>query len=226
MIPVDLFSAFPALKDLDPASLGSLRQHLRPVHIPAGTRLFSEGDPCQAFLLVQSGCIRVQKVAENGREIVLYRVESGQTCILTTLCLMAGQPYGGEGLAEQDIDGALLPATAFSHLLAQSSVFRSFAFAAYATRLSDLLMLIEDVAFGRIDTRLAALLINRHDAGGTVIATHQDLAAELGSAREVISRQLKDFERRGWISLHRGRLIVLDTKALSGLAAGAPPASR
>lgn len=214
-----LLAAFPALQALDAASLHLLRQAIRPVRIPAGTRLFADGDPCQAFLLVRDGCVRVQKVAENGREIVLYRVEGGQTCVLTTICLMAHREYGAEGIAEQDIDGGILPASAFAQLLATSSGFRDFAFTAYATRLSDLLLLIEDVAFGRIDSRLAALLVSRCGADGVLVATHQDLAAELGSAREVISRQLKEFERRGWILLQRGRLTVLDRGALQGMAA-------
>ncbi|GAB3127571.1 Crp/Fnr family transcriptional regulator [Novispirillum itersonii] len=212
-----LLSAFPALQALDPAAQSLLRQSVRPVRIPAGTRLFADGDPCQAFLLVRDGCVRVQKVGENGREIVLYRVEGGQTCVLTTVCLMAHRDYGAEGIAEQDIDGGLLPAPVFTQLLASSAGFREFAFTAYATRVSDLLMLIEDVAFGRIDSRLAALLVNRCGADGVVVATHQDLAAELGSAREVISRQLKEFERRGWIALHRGRLTVLHPDELSAL---------
>lgn len=213
-------SAFPALQALEAPARAMLRQSLQAVRIPAGRRLFADGDPCQAFLLVRDGCIRVQKVAENGREIVLYRVEGGQTCILTTVCLMAHRDYGAEGIAEQDIEGAILPAAAFSRLLADSAVFREFAFTAYATRVSDLLLLIEDVAFGRIDSRLAAVLVARGGEDGVVIATHQDLAAELGSAREVISRQLKDFERRGWIALQRGRLTVRDRAALAALARG------
>lgn len=213
-----LLSAFPALQALDPTARTLLRESVRPVRIAAGTRLFADGDPCQAFLLVREGCVRVQKVAENGREIVLYRVEGGQTCVLTTVCLMAHRDYGAEGIAEQDIDGGIIPAPVFAQLLATSAVFRDFAFTAYATRVSDLLLLIEDVAFGRIDSRLAALLVNRCGTGGVLVATHQDLAAELGSAREVISRQLKDFERRGWISLQRGRLTVLRPDALSGLS--------
>lgn len=216
-----LTAVFPDLMALEAEAMQAVRQTARPVRVPAGTRLFADGDPCQAFLLVLEGCIRVQKVAENGREIVLYRIEAGQTCVLTTLCLMTHREYGAEGIAEQDIEGLLLPSATFSDLLARSAAFRAFAFTAYATRLSDLLMLIEEVAFGRIDARLAGVLVQRASGDGQVVATHQDLAAELGSAREVISRQLKDFERRGWISLYRGRLVVHHPEALRALRAEA-----
>lgn len=214
----DLLSAFPALAGLDAESARVLDAGLRPVTVPAGTVLFRSGDTCSAFLLVLDGRVRVQKVGENGREIVLYRVEPGQTCVLTTACLMSQGVYGAEGLAETDVSGLALSPAAFDTLLARSPAFRSFAFSAYATRVSDLLMLIEEVAFGRIDVRLAQTLLERAGGDGIVHATHQDLAVELGTAREVVSRQLKEFERRGWVTLGRGRVEVRTATALQSLA--------
>lgn len=209
---------FPGLAGLDPDTARTMDQAARLAAIPAGTVMFRDGTECSSYVLVIEGSIRVQKVAENGREIVLYRVEAGQSCVLTTNCLIASSDYSAEGIAETDVKALVLPAPTFRALLAQSAVFRDFVFSAYATRISDLLMLIEEVAFGRIDVRLGAWLRQHADAQGIVTATHQDMAIELGTAREVVSRQLKDFERRGWVMLHRGRLEILDRNGLASLA--------
>lgn len=219
----DLATIFPALAVLEPAAQRILDEGMRPVTVPSGTTVFADGSACEAFLLVLDGSVRVQKVAENGREIVLYRVEPGQTCVLTTTCLLSQGIYGAEGVTETPVRGLALAPRAFQSLMATSDVFRRFVFGAYATRVSDLLMLIEEVAFGRIDQRLAALLLEKagagkEGAGAVVAATHQDLAVELGSAREVISRQLKDFERRGLVALGRGRVSLIARDGLETLA--------
>ena len=213
----DLASAFPSLAALEPDAARSLDAAARSVAIPAGTVLFQDGTECGAYVMVLDGSIRVQKVAESGREIVLYRVERGQTCVLTTNCLMTRTDYSAEGVAETPVQAMMLPAATFRALLARSEVFRDFVFAAYATRISDLLVLIEEVAFGRIDMRLAGWLAGRAGSHG-IRATHQEIAVELGTAREVVSRQLKDFERRGWVTLHRGRVEVGDAPALARLS--------
>ncbi|CUW41284.1 putative transcriptional regulator, Crp/Fnr family [Magnetospirillum sp. XM-1] len=210
----DWTRSVPALSDLDEATRERLRAISRRAALPAGTKVFGEGNPCQAYLIVLAGEVRVQKVAESGREIVLYRVGAGETCIVTTACLMSGVDYDAEGIAESDITAQILPAPAFRELLGRSESFRDFVFRAYGTRISSLLMLIDEVAFGRMDRRLAACLLARAKGTGTVAATHQDLAVELGSAREVVSRLLKDFERRGWVTLSRGSVTLLDAAAL------------
>ncbi len=215
-----LMEGFPALRDLDAEARRLLEDGARPATVAAGTSLFLDGDPCTAFTLVLDGAVRVQKVSESGRCIVLYRVEPGETCVLTTNALMAAIPYGAEGLAETDLAVAIVPLSTFRRLLAVSEVFRRFVFSAYATRISDLLLLIEEVAFARIDTRLAHLLLARADPSGQVRATHHELATELGSAREVISRQIKEFERHGWVSAARGRVVVCDRVALETVGGG------
>ncbi|RMC98806.1 Crp/Fnr family transcriptional regulator [Aquitalea palustris] len=214
----DWTGSFAALAGLDDASRQLLQAHSQPVRVAEGTVLFREGSPCQAYLFVLEGQIRVQKVGENGREITLYRVEAGETCIVTTACLMSGTDYDAEGVAETAIAAQALPIPAFRQLLATSAAFRDFVFRAYGSRIADLLLLIEEVSFGRIDQRLAACLLQRARGQSALSLTHQEVAAELGSAREVISRQLKDFERRGWIQLGRGQLQLLDSGALQQLA--------
>lgn len=209
---------FPPLLRMDDSSARTLAEAARHVTIPAGTILFQDGTRCSDYVLVLDGSVRVQKVSESGREIVLYRVERGQSCVLTTSCLMTNDDYSAEGIAETEVKAVTLPAARFRALLASSDVFRDFVFSTYATRISELLMLIEEVAFGRIDARLAQCLIEHGDQQSEVKGTHQELAMELGTAREVVSRQLKEFERRGWVALQRGRLRLLDRSALADLA--------
>lgn len=214
-----LLDAFPELAAVTGDGRRLLEGALRFAEVPVGTVLFSEGAACQAYVLVLNGSVRVQKVSESGREIVLYRVERGQTCVLTTACLMTRAEYGAEGVAETPVKAAMLTAAAFEQLVDASPAFRRFVFEVYATRIADLLMLIEEVAFGRIDVRLAQVLLGHaaRSPDGVVGATHQVLATELGTAREVVSRQLKEFERRGWVALARGRIEVRDRAALTGL---------
>ena len=212
----EISTAFPQFARLDPESARLLESTARIIGVPAGTVLFQDGSECQAYVLVLDGSVRVQKVSENGREIVLYRVEAGQSCVLTTNCLIAREDSAAQGIAETDIRALVLPAATFRALLAKSEAFRDFVFSAYATRIGDLLMLIEEVAFGRIDVRLAGWL--RQRAGSAIRVTHQEVAVELGTAREVISRQLKEFERRGWVALGRGRIEVTDAAGLATLS--------
>jgi CRP/FNR family transcriptional regulator len=212
--------AVPGLRALEPESLDYLRAQSRQASFPPGTVLFGEGGACQNYLFVLTGSVRVQKLGETGREIVLYRVERGETCVLTTACLMAETDYDAEGITETEVEAVVVPASVFNELLARSAKFRRFVFATYANRIADLLMLIEEVAFGRIDARLAHCLLSQKDELNHVKGTHQELSSELGTAREVISRQLKEFERRGWAKLGRGKIELTDIKALATLAGG------
>ncbi|RLA33363.1 MAG: Crp/Fnr family transcriptional regulator [Gammaproteobacteria bacterium] len=210
--------AFPELATLESATQRRLADEARPVTLPAGTTVFHDGDACSNYLLVLDGTVRVQKISSSGREITLYRVGDGQTCILTTTCLLSGERYPAEGITETEVRAIVLGNGLFQALLAESPGFRQFVFAVYARRVTDLIVLVEEVAFGRMDLRLASRLRDSADASGMVAATHQELAAELGSAREVVSRLLKDFEQRGLVALHRGRVELLDRTALDQLA--------
>lgn len=217
MTDADWIAAFPRLAGLDAEAARNLAEAGQVLAIPVGTVVFRDGAECANYVLVLEGSIRVQKTAESGREIVLYRVERGQSCVLTTNCLMAGEDYSAEGVAETPVKALVLPRAVFRNLVDRSPAFRDFVFSAYATRLSDLMALIEEVAFRRIDSRLAGWLKARSGRDG-IQATHQEIAAELGTAREVVSRQLKDFERRGWVLLRRGSIDLKDVAALDRLA--------
>ena len=209
--------AFPELATIEPEARRRLAAEARPITLPAGVTVFHDGDACTNYLLVLDGSVRVQKISSGGREITL-RVGDGQTCILTTSCLLAGERYPAEGVTETEVRAIALPGTLFQALLAGSAGFRQFVFSVYARRITDLIELVEDVAFGRMDLRLATRLRDSADTAGVVTTTHQELAAELGSAREVVSRLLKDFEHRGLVTLHRGRIELRDPESLARLA--------
>jgi len=219
MTDIAWLKAFPELNQMDTPLRGKLLSHARELDAPAGHVLFRDGEDCKGYVMVISGSVRVQKMDAQGREIVLYRVEAGQTCMLTTACLLGGKAYPAEGIAEEDTRLALLPVDSFTQLM-EAAVFRHFVMAAIGSRIADLMLLVEDVAFGRMDVRLARLLLRRSGEGQKPIAaTHQDLAIELGTAREVISRIIKDFERRGWVRLARSKVCVNNTESLQSLAA-------
>jgi CRP/FNR family transcriptional regulator len=188
------------------------------VEAPAGTVLFRPGDACTLFLLLLQGVVRVQLVTATGHEIVLYRVEPGESCVLTTSCLMAQDAYAAEGIAETDVRGLGLPQALFDRLLAEEASFRRFVFAAFGRRLADLMLVLNEVAFRRVDARLADWLLQRQQQGG-VDSTHQEIAVELGTAREVVSRQLKELERQGLVALARGRVSLRDPTGLRRIAA-------
>lgn len=190
----------------------------RIVHYPEGSTVFSPDRIPDSLLFLVDGTIRVSQSSESGREIVLYRVEAGESCVLTTACMLAEEAYNAEGIAETPVTAVVLSRAAFDRLAADEAAFRSFVFAAYSRRLVDLLRVVDDVAFGRIDVRLAARLVSLAGRGTEVTATHQQLASELGTAREVISRVLHDFQKRKLVSQKRGHITLLDKPRLVALA--------
>jgi CRP/FNR family transcriptional regulator len=182
---------------------------------PAGDILFDANQPCRGFPLVLEGSVRVSKAVPNGREILLYRVEPGQSCILSGGCLLGHSDYTAAGVAESDVELLSISPDRFHELMLQFEPFRRYVFASYGERLSEVMELVEEVAFRRLDARLARLLIRR---GPLIEGTHQELADELGSVREIVSRLLRSFEQRGWVRLERERVTVLAPKELSALA--------
>jgi len=212
-----LVGRFPLFSEVPPALLDELVAGAQEVRAPAGTVLFDERQPCGGFPLVLEGDIRVTKAAPSGRGILLYRVGPGEGCILSGGCLLGNSSYSASGVAETDVLLLRIPPPLFQKLLMQSEPFRRFVFGMYGERLGEVMELVEAVAFQRLDARLAQLLIHR---GPVVQATHQSLADELGSVREIVSRLLRSFEERGWVRLERERVTLLDLKALAAHAQG------
>jgi CRP/FNR family transcriptional regulator len=213
----DLLRRFPVFAELPAARLAALLAQAQLVRASAGAVLFDAHQPCRGFPLLLEGSVRVTKAAPSGREILLYRVEPGQGCILSGGCLLGHSDYSAKGTAETDSVLLHIPGGLFHELLLESEPFRHFVFGMYGERLAEVMELVEAVAFQRLDARLAQLLIRR---GPVVQATHQALADELGSVREIVSRLLRSFEERGWVRLERERVTVLDPKALATQSRG------
>lgn len=183
------------------------------IHVPDGTCLFRPGDESRAFLFVLSGSVRVEQTNAAGRTVVLYRVEAGDSCVLTTTGLLSGRPYSGYGYAEGNVTAVSIPAQRFRSLLSSEPKFQEIVFRNFAARVGELTDVIDDLLIHRTDQRIARWLANR--AGPTIHVTQQELAQELGTVREVVSRTLKSFERRGWINSGRGTITVLQVAALA-----------
>lgn len=210
-------SAPPMLAGLDPATRAVLDAEARELHLPKGARAFESGAPPRAFLIVLEGSVSVRLTAESGREIVLYRVEAGESCVLTTSALLDSEAYAAEAICDSDVTALALPAPAFRALMGSSASFRDAVLAAYASRVTDLILTLEETQFQRVDARLAQLIATRA-AAGPLLATHQALAVELGTAREVVSRALKRFERAGAVALGRGAIELRDAAKLKAFA--------
>lgn len=193
----------------------------RSFDMPAGAQVFGPTNIPDSLFFLYEGRIRVSQSSDTGRDIVLYRVDAGESCVLTTACMLAEEAYNAEGIAETDITAIVLPKPAFDRLVAEEEAFRKFVFAAYSRRLIDLLRVVDDVAFGQMDVRLAERLLTLAGSFKEIAATHQQLASELGTAREVVSRILQDFQKRKLIAQSRGRIALLDKPSLRALAASA-----
>jgi len=188
------------------------------VRVPAGARLFDAGHPCPGFPIVDEGSVRVCLAAPDGRRLELYRVEPGEVCVVSATCLFAHRVATASGEARTETALRLISPADFEAVCERDPVLRRYVMGLMAERLADLMALVEAVAFQRLDQRLAALLCAR--APG-LRATHQQLADELGTVREIVSRLLRRFERDGWVTLGRERIDIVDAAALQQVCAGA-----
>lgn len=191
---------------------------LTPMDVPAGTVLFSPGDAVKGYVIVLQGRVSVSLTGASGREILLYAVTPGQSCIQSTLGLMGGEDYTAEAITDQDSRVVLLPKSLFLQLIDTSHSFRTVVFAAFAGRMQTMMRLLEKIAFQRVECRLAAHMLERADAQGHISTTQQELATAVGSAREVISRRLDAWSRRGWVKTGRGTVQIIDADALQSVA--------
>jgi CRP/FNR family transcriptional regulator, anaerobic regulatory protein len=215
-----IIAVFPGLAELAPATL--LRIVREGVHrkVPAGTLMFDIDTPCPGFPLVPSGTVRVLQRYENGRELHLYSVHPGESCLLSGGSLLGRSRYPATGEAATDVEVLVLPPPTFEALIADDEVFRRHVFALFGERLADLMEVVEAVANRELDQRLAALLLDHDAENGEIRMTHQALADQLGSVREIISRLLRGFEDRGWVDLGRERIRILDRTALARVGRG------
>lgn len=211
-----LLATYPMLQGLPGNLLASLFAGAQAMKLPAGAVVFDENQPCQGFPLLLSGNVRVIKASPNGRELQLYRVDPGESCILTSSCLMGHTRYQARGEVAKDVEMVVLSAPVFRQLVSSFEPFRDYIFSLFSERLTDMMQLVSAVAFQKLDQRLASLLLTQPSP---LRITHQQLADELGSVREMISRLLKQFADQGWVKLGREQIEITDAAALRRYAA-------
>ncbi|HEY5761948.1 MAG TPA: Crp/Fnr family transcriptional regulator [Rhodocyclaceae bacterium] len=215
----DLTALYPPLAEIDADLRQRIFDNAQTLTVAGGTVLFDEHQPCQGFPFVVKGSVRVVKAGANGRELPLYRVLPGETCVISSSCLLGRIDYNARGVADEETTVVLLPRPLFDELVG-APAFREYVFRLLAERIADLMQLIEEVAFRRLDQRLAALLLGK---GRMLHTTHQHLADELGSVREIVSRLLKGFSEQGFVSLGREQIEILDPAGLRNLAQAGKP---
>lgn len=215
--PMDdsLLRLYPALDAVDVQIRSNALLQAQVFTVPGGTVLFDERQQCKGFPFVLSGAVRVVKAAANGRELPLYRVLPGEMCVITSSCLLGHVDYNARGVAEGETALVFLPRDQFDVLM-DSRPFRDFIFRLFTERIVDLMQLVEEVAFRKLDQRLAGVLLGK---GQVMHATHQQLADELGSVREMVSRLLKAFAEQGLVALGREKIEILDAAGLRRIAA-------
>jgi len=216
---------FQALERLSREHRARLEQGARVIHVEAGMQVFGPGKEEGCLLLLIEGEMRVQQALDSNRKVVLFRVPAGEACVMPTTY----QPSLGRNVAEGVAEGvadtrlrvAVVPCVLCDQLMGESAPFRDLVVGTYSRRLVEICSVIEEIAFRRVDVRLSQRLLRLADDDGNIHATHHQLAAELGTAREVISRKLKEFRSRGWISAGRGVVRIAARNELEKLAQSA-----
>jgi len=207
---VGLVQTLPILRRASPALIADFKRAAYYARIPAGKDVFVEGDDVNAIALLVSGVVRVYKVGETGREITLYRFGLGESCILTANAILSRQSFSAIATVERDAEAVMIPAAIFREWVQKYDLWRDFVFALLSQRLSNLMEIVDEVTFRRMDIRVATLLLERSRLSNPITITHQEIAAELGSSREVISRILENLAEQGSIRMLRGSIEILD----------------
>jgi len=205
-----LAQAFPQLAD-NPTLFAEMTQFGDSVKLSPGQHICMEGSLCSQLALLLSGTARVYKLGESGKEITLYRVEAGESCILTLSCIVTGKLFPAFAISESDVEAIIIPTDKVRNWMAQQPVWRDYAWNLIASRLADVITLVEEITFKRMDERLAHYLGQQRQLHGEQLnITHQQIAADLGTSREVISRLLKDLQQQGELKLGRGQIVLIN----------------
>ena len=201
-----VFNLFPLFGKAGHDVQAELFEHGNLAELPADQFICLEGSKCSGIPLVLEGRARVYKLSESGREITLYRVEPGESCILTASCIMSDVEFPAFAATETEVEAIVIPPAILHRWVSQYEVWSVFLWGLLASRFSEVISLVEEVAFQRVDKRTAEYLLQSAGADGKIKKTHQDIAADIGTSREVISRILKEFEHKGLITLSRGEI--------------------
>lgn len=213
-----ILHALPILEHADPQLTREFQAEAFFARIPAGKDVFLEGDHAEAIALLISGVVRVYKIGETGREITLYRFGNGESCILTANAILSRKSFPAIATVERDAEAIMIPADTFRDWVKRHDLWREFVFDLLSDRLSTVMAVVEEVVFQRMDRRVASLLLTKSKIQHPIQITHQEIAAELGSSREVISRILEDFSQRGIVESGRGTIEILDIEELTSRA--------
>lgn len=197
----------------------ALFEHAQKVNLPAGTTVFRAGDICDTYYYIVDGTIRVDLLTDDGRSVLLYTIMPSETCVLTTACIMSGDAYAAEATTETDVTAYAMPKSEFDSQMGNSAAFRQLVFASFGTRMGAMMRKVDEVAFQTIDARLARRLLTLGGQNGMIETTHDQLAHDLGTAREVISRKLKSWDKAKLITRDRGKVTLLAPEKLNVLAA-------
>jgi CRP/FNR family transcriptional regulator, anaerobic regulatory protein len=209
-----LVQALPVLRSTSPELLRTFQQLGSLMRIPAGRDVFVEGQQVGAIPLLISGTVRVYQIGETGREVTLYRFRPGESCVLTATAILTRQSFPAIATVEEEAEAVMVPADTFRAWVATDDLWRGFFVDLVAQRLASVMTVVDEVAFRRLDQRVAALLVTRARDSNPISITHQEIAAELGSAREAVSRVLEDLGAKGWIRSTRGQIELTDLDAL------------
>ena len=207
---------FPELATGD-AATRALMDTAHPLTLAAGQMVFRAGSPCERYVLILSGSVRVQVIGENGREAALYRVLPGQSCVLTTCCVLAADASPAEGVTETPVSALAVGKSTFDRALESAPAFRRFVFANLGNRIAEVIARMEEISCRPVERRLATYLLARVGWGSALEVTHQQVAVDIGTAREVVSRHLKRFEANGLVRLGVGSIEVSDPEGLRQL---------
>lgn len=206
--------AMPFLQRANASLINELKREAQFTRIPAGHDVFVDGDRVDGIALLLSGVVRVYKIGETGREITLYRFGLGQSCILSANAILSDKSFPAIATVEEDAEAVMIPADVFRKWVNKYDLWREFVLDLLSERLSTVMAVVDEVVFKRMDRRVASWLLNQAKFQNPMRITHQEIAAELGSSREVISRILEDFSREGLVNSGRGTIEILDFKGL------------
>lgn len=204
----------PILRDADPELARDFKDRAFLARIPPGKDVFMEGDRIDAIPLLITGSVRVYQIGETGREVTLYRFRPGESCVLTANAILSQQTFPAIATVEERAEAVMVPADTFRDWVGRYALWRDFFIDLVSQRLSSLMDLVDEVAFHRLDRRVASFLLAKLPDQNPIRITHQEIASELGSSREVISRVLEDFDSRKIIHTARGEIEILDPQEL------------
>jgi CRP/FNR family transcriptional regulator, anaerobic regulatory protein len=213
-----IIASLPMVQDSDDTLQREFQRVASLIRIPRGHEVFTEGDPVESIALLISGVVRVYKISEGGREITLYRFGNGESCILTANAILSQKNFPAIAIVEKEAEAVLIPSESFRAWVNRYESWRDFVFDLLSNRLSGIMEIVEEIAFHRMDSRLASILLKQAGNNDSIFITHQKIASELGSSREVISRLLEDFNSREIINVSRGTIEILNKQTLMDLA--------